>query len=238
LSDANAPTQGKLQAGNFYFGPGDVKFRDLNGDGVIDAGSRLIKDADGNPDYGDLKKIGNSTPRFLYSFRTDLNYKGFDLSVFIQGVGKREIWGNGFLAIPGYNSADGAMPQAIAGNFWREDRTNAFYPAPYNLAGSNNTLNMVPQSKYLLNMAYLRMKNITVGYTLPVSLLKKIHISKLRVYAALENFFTFDHLGTLPIDPEEIDGYSMWNDSNYNSSRSGVGVPTFKSASVGIQLNF
>lgn len=238
LSDANAPTQGKLQAGNFYYGPGDVKFRDLNGDGVIDAGSRLIKDADGNPDYGDLKIIGNSTPRFLYSFRTDLNYKGFDLSVFIQGVGKREIWGNGFLAIPGYNSADGAMPQAIAGNFWREDRTNAFYPAPYNLAGSNTTLNMVPQSRYLLNMAYLRMKNITVGYTLPESLLKKVHISKLRVYAALENFFTFDHLGTLPIDPEEIDGYSMWNDSNYNSSRSGVGVPTFKSASVGIQLNF
>ncbi len=238
LSDANAPTQGKLQAGNFYFGPGDVKFKDLNGDGVIDAGSRLIKDADGNPDYGDLKKIGNSTPRFLYSFRTDLNYKGFDLSVFIQGVGKREIWGNGFLAIPGYNSADGAMPQAIAGNFWREDRPNAFYPAPYNLAGSNNTLNMVPQSRYLLNMAYLRMKNITVGYTLPESLLMKVHISKLRVYAALENFFTFDHLGTLPIDPEEIDGYSMWNDTNYNSSRSGVGVPTFKSASVGVQLNF
>jgi TonB-linked SusC/RagA family outer membrane protein len=238
LSDANAPTQGKLQAGNFYFGPGDVKFKDLNGDGVIDAGSRLIKDADGNPDYGDLKKIGNSTPRFLYSFRTDLNYKGFDLSVFIQGVGKREIWGNGFLAIPGYNSADGAMPQAIAGNFWREDRPNAFYPAPYNLAGSNNTLNMVPQSRYLLNMAYLRMKNITVGYTLPESLFKKVHISKLRVYAALENFFTFDHLGTLPIDPEEIDGYSMWNDTNYNSSRSGVGVPTFKSASVGVQLNF
>ena len=238
LSDANATTQGKLQAGNFYFGPGDVKFKDLNGDGVIDAGSRLIKDADGNPDYGDLKKIGNSTPRFLYSFRTDLNYKGFDLSVFIQGVGKREIWGNGFLAIPGYNSADGAMPQAIAGNFWREDRPNAFYPAPYNLAGSNNTLNMVPQSRYLLNMAYLRMKNITVGYTLPESLLMKVHISKLRVYAALENFFTFDHLGTLPIDPEEIDGYSMWNDTNYNSSRSGVGVPTFKSASVGVQLNF
>ncbi len=238
LSDPNAPTQGKLQSGNFYFGPGDVKFIDLNGDGVIDAGSRLVKDADGNTDYGDLKKIGNSTPRFMYSFRTDLNYKGFDFSVFIQGVGKREIWGNGFLAIAGYNSADGAMPQAIAGNFWREDRTDAFYPAPYNLAGSNNTLNMVPQSRYLLNMAYLRMKNITLGYSLPDNLVKQVHISKLRVYVALENFFTFDHLGTLPIDPEEIDGYSMWNDSNYNAGRSGVGVPTFKSASAGVQLTF
>lgn len=238
LSDPNAPTQGKLQAGNFYFGPGDVKFKDLNGDGVIDAGSRLVKDADGNPDYGDLKKIGNSTPRFLYNFRTDINYKGFDLSVFIQGVGKREQWGNGFLAIPGFNSADGAMPQAIASNFWREDRTNAFYPAPYNLGGSNTTLNMQVQSKYLLDMAYLRIKNLTFGYTLPLSLTQKIYVKKLRVYVALENFFTFDHLGTLPIDPEEIEGYSMWNNSNYNSGRSGVGVPTFKSASVGAQINF
>ena len=185
-----------------------------------------------------MKKIGNSTPRFLYSFRTDFTYKSFDLSVFIQGVGKREQWGNGFLAIPGYNSSDGAMPQAIAGNFWREDRTDAFYPAPYNQVGSNNTLNMVPQSRYLLNMAYLRMKNITLGYSLPTNLLKKIYVSKLRVYVALENFFTFDYLGTLPIDPEEIEGYSMWNDSNYNSGRSGVGVPTFKSASAGIQLSF
>jgi len=238
LSDPDAPTQGKLQSGNFYFGPGDVRFKDLNGDGVIDAGSRLVKDADGNTDYGDLKKIGNFTPRFMYSFRTDLTYKGFDLSVFIQGVGKREIWGDGFLAIPGYNSADGAMPQAIAGNFWREDRTGAFYPAPYNQAGSNNTLNMVPQSRYLLNMAYLRMKNITLGYSLPLNLLKKVYVSKLRVYVALENFFTFDHLGTLPIDPEEVEGYSMWNTTNYNLGRSGVGVPTFKSVSGGVQLNF
>ena len=87
-------------------------------------------------------------------------------------------------------------------------------------------------------MAYLRLKNITVGYTLPSNLTKKVMISKVRVYAALENFFTFDHLGTLPIDPEEIQGYSMWNTSNYNLSRTGVGVPTFKSASVGLQVNF
>jgi TonB-linked SusC/RagA family outer membrane protein len=238
LSDATAPTQGKLQGGNFYFGPGDVKFKDLNKDGVIDAGSRLIKDADGNPDYGDLKIIGNSTPRLMYGFRTDLNFKGIDLSVFIQGVGKRDVWGDGFLAIPGYYSANGAMPQAFAGDFWRTDRTNAFYPAPYDLGGYNNILNLVPQTRYLLNMAYLRLKNITVGYSLPVNLLRKVYVSRLRVYAALENFLTFDHLGTLPIDPEEIEGYSMWNTSNYNAGRSGVGVPTFKSASVGIQLNF
>jgi len=238
MTDPNMPTQGRLQAGNFKFGPGDVKFKDLNGDGVINPGNRLITNATGDADYGDLKIIGNSTPRYLYGFRADIFYKGVDFSVFMQGVGKREVWGDGFLAIPGYNSADGAIPEAFAGNFWREDRTNAFYPAPYNLAGSNNTLNMVPQSKYLLNMAYLRFKNITLGYTLPTALSKKLMVSKIRVYAALENFFTFDHLGTLPIDPEEIEGYSMWNTSNYNSGRSGVGVPSYKSASGGIQINF
>ena len=87
-------------------------------------------------------------------------------------------------------------------------------------------------------MSYLRFKNITAGYTLPTTLTDKIDVNKVRVYVALENFFTIDHLGTLPIDPEEIEGYSMWNSSNYNMSRTGVGVPTFKSASVGIQVNF
>ncbi len=238
LNDATVATQGKLQSGNFVFGPGDVKFKDLNGDGVINAGNRLLKNASGAPDYGDLKKIGNSTPRYQYSFRVGADYKGFDASVFIQGVGQRSVWGEGSTVIPGYQASDGGMPEAIAGNFWRADRTNAFYPAPYNQAGSGTTLNMQIQSRYLLNMAYMRIKNITVGYSLPASVLRKIQISKLRVYVALENFFTFDHLGTLPVDPEEIEGYSMWNTTNYDAGRTGVGVPTYKSASVGIQLNF
>src|SRR5690606_6764213 len=115
---------------------------------------------------------------------------------------------------------------------------DAFYPRPYNMAGANSGLNMQVQDRYLLNMAYLRIKNITLGYTLPLALTERVHIKKLRLYASLENFFTFDHLGTLPIDPEEVSGYSMWNDSNYNLGRTGVGVPTFKSASVGLQLSF
>ncbi len=238
LADPNAATQGKLQAGNFKFMPGDVKFKDLNGDGVINAGNRLLKNAEGEPDYGDLKVIGNSTPRYEYSLRLGADYKGFDASIFFQGLGKRDIWGEGFLAIPGFNSSDGAMPQAIAGNFWREDRTDAFYPAPYNMAGSSTTLNMQVQSRYLLDMSYLRIKNITVGYTLPYQLVNRVNISKLRVYASLENFFTFDKLRDLPIDPEAISGFSLWNSDNYNSGRTGVGVPTFKSASIGLQLNF
>lgn len=232
LADPGAATQGRLQAGNFYFGPGDVKFKDLNGDSIINPGNRLVDD------HGDLKIIGNSTPRYLYSLRLSLDFKGIDASIFIQGIGKRDVWGDGFLAIPGYNSSDGAMPEAIAGNFWRPDRTDAFYPAPYNMAGSNSTLNMQVQSRYLLNMAYWRIKNITVGYTLPNKFSRRVHIDKLRIYGSLENFFTFDHLRGLPIDPEAISGYSMWNTTGYNLGRTGVGVPTFKTASVGLQLNF
>lgn len=231
-SDPNAPTQGELQSGNFRFGPGDVKFKDLNGDGIISDGNRLTDD------HGDLKVIGNFTPRYEYGFRAGADFKGVDFNIFFQGIGKREVWGNGFLAIPGFQASDGAMPQAIAGDFWREDRTDAFYPAPYNMGGASSGLNMQVQSRYLLNMAYLRLKNITLGYTLPLAVTEKVHLDKLRIYGSLENFLTFDNLGDLPIDPEVISGYSMWHSSNYNLGRTGVGVPTFKSASFGLQVSF
>ena len=217
---------------NFYFGPGDVKFIDVNGDGVIDNGSALLSD------HGDLEVIGNSTPRYEYGFRIGADYKGFDLSVFFQGVGSRQIWGDGFLAIPGYQSSDGAMPAAIADNYWTPTSTDAFYPAAYNNAGSNAANNIQVQDRYLLNMAYLRLKNLTLGYSLSPNVLKKVGLNSLRVYGALENFVTWDNLRGLPIDPEAISGYSMWNTSNYNLGRTGVGIPAFKSISAGIQLNF
>jgi TonB-linked SusC/RagA family outer membrane protein len=217
---------------NFFFGPGDVKFRDVNGDGEINNGKGTLAD------HGDLEVIGNSNPRYEYGFRLGADYKGFDISAFFQGVGSRKIWGNGMLAMPGYNTGDGAMPEAIAGNFWTPDNTGAFYPAAYDNGTSNTTNNMQIQDRYLLNMAYLRLKNFTVGYSLPQSLMNRIKVSSLRVYVGLENFITWDHLGDLPIDPETINGYSMWNTSNYNSGRTGMGIPAFKSVSVGVQLNF
>jgi len=217
---------------NFFFGPGDVKFRDLNGDGEINNGKNTVED------HGDLEKIGNSTPRYEYGFRIGADWKGFDLSVFIQGVGSRQVWGNGFLAIPGYNSGDGAMPEAIASNYWNPDHMEAFYPAAYNNAGSNAANNLQIQDRYLLNMAYIRLKNITVGYTLPKSVISRLKITSVRAYVGAENFITWDHLRDLPIDPEYIDGYSMWNSSNYNTGRTGTAIPAFKSVSVGLQVNF
>lgn len=222
----------------FNFGPGDVKFKDLNGDGEIDNGDGTID----NP--GDMKIIGNSTPRFNYGFRIGADYKGFDFSMFFQGVGKRELWGNGALAIAGFNSADGSTPEAIASNYWTPERTDAFYPAAFNNANGNTTNNMQMQSRYLLDMSYLRIKNITLGYSLPKTILAPAKINNLRVYVALENFFTWDKLNGLPIDPETaagVGGESIFTDGTttiYNAGRTGVGTPSFKSASFGIQLNF
>ncbi|GAB6007703.1 SusC/RagA family TonB-linked outer membrane protein [Dysgonomonas reticulitermitis] len=217
--------------GVVIFRPGDVKFMDINGDGYITPGRGTF----GDP--GDRKVIGNSTPRYEYGLRLGADYKGFDLSVFLQGVGKRDIWGSGQLAIPGYHASDGAMPQAIAGDYWRQDRTDAFYPRPWDNQGENTNYSLQVQTRYLLNMAYARIKNITVGYSIPPKLLKKALMSKARFYVSLENFITFDNLSGLPIDPEAISGYSMFSNS-YNLGRTGTGTPMFKSASVGVQLSF
>ena len=211
------------------FAPGDVKFVDLDGDGYITPGSGT------NGDPGDRKVIGNSTPRYEYSFRLGANYKGFDFSVFCQGIGKRKIWGSGQLAIPGYNAKEGAIPETFAKDYWREDRTNAFYPRAWDLGGSDTGFGMQCQSKYLLNMAYLRIKNITLGYTIPKQLLSHVLLSKARIYISLENFFTFDKLRGLPVDPEAVSGYSMFS-KDYNLGRTGTGTPVFKSLSCGIQL--
>ncbi|MBO8429551.1 MAG: SusC/RagA family protein, partial [Bacteroidetes bacterium] len=165
---------------------------------------------------------------------------------FFQGVGKRDLWNNSFLGVPGYNASDGAMPQTFA-DFWYETfdsdgklkdaNYDAFYPRATNM-GTGQGFNNLPNDRLLLNMAYLRLKNVTLGYTLPKQITQKAYISKLRVYVSLENFLTFDKLNGLPIDPEAIPGVSYFNSSNYNNGRVGVGVPAMKTASVGLQITF
>jgi TonB-linked SusC/RagA family outer membrane protein len=236
LAGNNPVYQTYFEDGNqtLLISPGDVKFVDINGDGYIDAGDGTY----GN--LGDRVVIGNTTPRYQYGFRLGADYKGFDLSVFFQGVGERKIWGNGQLAIPGYFAKEGAMPQAIAGDYWKPDRTGAFYPRAWNLGGANEGYVMRPQSKYMLDMSYLKIKNITVGYNLPAALLKRVKLASARVYVSLENFITFDNLRGLPIDPEAISGNSILGStsSNYNLGRTGTSNPAFKSASAGLQVGF
>ncbi|TAJ13722.1 TonB-dependent receptor [Marinilabiliaceae bacterium JC017] len=187
------PSQEAHENGWFFYGPGDVKYKDLDGNGVIDYGAKATDD------HGDLKVIGNSTPRYQYSFRIGADWKGFDLDLFFHGVGKRDYWANGPVFIPGYRPGEGWYEHQQ--DYWTPENPNAFYPRPTSHDWTNNARNFLRQSKYLLNMSYLRCKNLTFGYTLPKNLVSKVGVEKLRVYFSGENLFEFTNL-KLPIDPE------------------------------------
>lgn len=239
LKDPNAHNQAYLQSGSLVFGPGDVMYKDLDGDGEITSGSNTIDD------HGDKVVIGNSTPRYQYSFRVGADWKGFDLSLFFQGVGKCDMWGSSSLTLAGFNTGDGAIAKRFSTDYWREDRTDAFYPRAVNMGNETNSFNMCYSDRYLLNMAYLRLKNITVGYTLPQYLTKKALIQKARIYASCENLFTWDHLDGTPVDPEaavlktaDYEYLTNSSTSNYAGGRVGIGTPAFRTISIGVQLTF
>ncbi|MHA4893343.1 TonB-dependent receptor [Pedobacter sp. PWIIR3] len=152
--------------------PGDLKYSDLNGDGLISADM-------------DREVIGNAYPRYNYSFRFDAAYHNFDLGVFLQGVGQANgyITGSGLHA---YN-ADAAFPQEIHLDRWTPQNTGGSYPRFV----YKDTRNTARQADFWLqDAAYLRLKNVQLGYTIPGSFLKKIHIDKLRVYASADNLLT------------------------------------------------
>ncbi|MBF9251955.1 TonB-dependent receptor [Pontibacter sp. 172403-2] len=220
--------QSYFESGWFFYGPGDIKYKDLNGDGKIDRGAQTVAD------HGDMKVIGNSTPHYQYGLRMAADWKGVDLSFFVQGVGKRDMWANGPLFIPGYRAGEAWYAHQL--DYWTPENPNAYYPRPTDAEGAataNNAKNFLPQTKYLLNLAYMRMKNVTVGYTLPGSISNKVKIDRLRVYFSGENLFEFDNLD-IPIDPEVDYTQAGLNDSN----TFGRVYPYRRTFSCGLQATF
>jgi TonB-linked SusC/RagA family outer membrane protein len=231
-----AKQTGLVSSGNFKYGPGDVKYKDLTGpnghpDDSISYGNLTLNN------HGDLKKIGNNQPRYLYNLRLGGSWKGFDLDIFIQGVGKRDWWGTGQTILPLWQSID--ILYANQMNFWTPDHPNAKYPRPYpgNTTGVIAGLyrggnNFYPQTKYLLNMAYCRLKNVTVGYALSNKVLSRAGITKLRFYLSGQNLATISNVG-VPIDPEITDG-----SVSGGISFTGRTYPFDRSYSAGLQLTF
>lgn len=226
---AGSPSQKTLQSGNFVFGAGDIKYADLNKDGSINGGAMTLAD------HGDLKKIGNTQPRYQYNARIGGTWKNFDFDVFIQGVGKRDWWGVGNIALPMYQSLDILYDNQL--DYWTPTNTNAKYPRLYPnnnvvaVAGLNTgSNNFVPQTKYILNLAYCRLKNVTLGYTLPQSLLRRYTIQKLRVFVSGQNLAEIANVG-VPIDPEITDASSTGGFTGRN-------WPFVRQYAVGLQLTF
>jgi len=222
----NVPNQDVLNtSSSFHYGLGDVKYVDKNGDGVVDFGAGT------NLNSGDMSVIGNTTPRYLYGITLGLNYKGIDLSAFIQGVGKRDYWGTGTLFIPGFTQKEAVYQNQM--DYWTPENTDAYFPAPSNPGANNHNANWQPQTRYLLDMSYMRMKNITLGYTLPKEWLTWAKINRVRVYASGENIFTLDHLN-MCIDPE-IEQNSV---EGFNDNKSyGRTYPYFRTLSMGVQVD-
>jgi len=218
----NVPNQYILESGLFKYGPGDVKFKDINGDGVIDYGTNTV----GDP--GDKTVIGNTTPRYQYGFRIGADWKGFDVDMFFQGVGKRKIWATGNMVLPGYYGNEANFSHTL--DYWSTENTGAFYPRPVNHEQTAKW-NYLPNDRYLLNAAYLRLKTLTIGYTLPQKWVSKVDIQRVRVYFNGENLFEFEKMDA-PIDPE-ID----WTTTTSKDSRAfGRSYPYRRTISFGMQV--
>jgi len=209
---------------------GDMKFVDQNGDHIINMGSSTLND------HGDLKIIGNTLPRFSYNIKFGMNWYGVDFSLFFQGIGHQDWYpGNESEAFWGpYNRPYCTfIPSNFMDNVWSETNTDAYFPRPrgYIALNANGPLGVI-NDRYLQNVAYFRLKNMTIGYTLPIP--KNKVLESARIYFSGENLFYFSPLKkhSKYIDPEQATATSTSNRSSgqaYNFSR------TF---SVGLNIVF
>ena len=185
--------------------PGNIKYKDQDGDGVIDSNDRKI--------------IGSPIPRYAYSLNTNLNWKNFDLGIFIQGVGKV----NGYLweaPVFPVQAGHGGTPMEMHKDIWSPKNPDANFPT--NLFGSEN--NYIVSDFWMQDASYLRLKHLQLGYTLPRTLVDIFNIDRLRIYLSGENLLTLDNFW---------DGYDVEAPVSTGSY-----YPQLKTYSVGLSINF
>ena len=209
------------------WGAGDIMYADLDGDGVISAKDNTADN------HGDKVLLGNKTPRYNFGLNLDAAYKGFDLKVFFQGTLKRDYMpGSGaesmmFWGAVGYWQTNFFEPHL---DYFRPADTTSplganvdgYYPRPL-----ESDKNRKAQSRYMQNAAYCRLKNVTLGYTLPADLTKKFYVNNLRFFVSAENLFTITNLCDT-FDPETI-GVGNWEGCTY---------PLSKTISFGLSATF
>jgi len=185
--------------------PGDIRFKDLNNDGVINA--------------SDQTYIGNPSPKFIYGMNNSFNYKGFDLNIFLQGVYGNKIFNANNINQESMSTGENETTKTL--ERWDGDGTSNYMPrAVYGDPNNNSRIS----TRYIEDGSYLRIKNITLGYTFPKIILQRMKFSTLRIYAACENVYTFTNYSGF--DPEVgVNGvdYSVY--------------PVTRTISIGLNLN-
>ena len=201
--------------------PGDVKFVDRNNDGVIDSKDKFV--------------LGNAFPRYTFGFTYNVNWKGFDFSMFWQGVGKRDMMLRGELIEPFHaNYSYNIYKHQL--DYWTPSHTDARWPrlaAPGSDSDKNNYGNGNGSDLFLLDGKYLRLKNLSIGYTLPQTWTKQVGIQKARLYVNGQNLLTFSNNSF--IDPESSEFDSRMSTSGANSGRS---YPTLRYFGFGVDVEF
>lgn len=233
-------TQSFLQSSDKVTRPGQVKFADLNQDGKIDKGAETLAD------HGDLDIIGNTSARYQFGINLGVSWNGIGISAFFQGVGRKDwyprydsgyFWGQ-------YNRAFGYMLKAHTGNdVYREELDNwdtAYWPrySSYQThEKSNNRVLTTPNDRYLQNVAYVRLKNLTVDYTFSPELCSRMRIKGLKLFVSGENLWTWSPMFKYcdNYDPEVIQA----GDADFRTSEGdGYSYPMLKTFTFGVNLKF
>jgi TonB-linked SusC/RagA family outer membrane protein len=215
-NDADVASSPKPAGANV--GPGDIKFKDRNNDGLINDKDKTV--------------LGNPFPRYTFGFTYRLNYKNFDFQVFIQGVGKRDAFLRGELVEP-FHYNYGATVYEHMTDFWTPENPDARYPRLAAIGSGSNTNNWRTGSDmYRYNAAYARLKNLNIGYTFPQSISRKAGMERLRISLIGQNLFTVSKLKF--IDPETTEfGNNVAVNTGSNSARS-YPLPVFYGAGIDI----
>ena len=192
----------------------------MDGDGVVNYGNNTLE----NP--GDKEIIGNSTPRYRFNFRAGVDWNGFNLNAFFEGVGQRDVWLNSFM-FWGYGGQWwSAITKYHTDNTWSLDNTDGYF------VPSNRGQNKEVQTKYLQNGAYIRLKELSLSYTVPQTLTGKIGLDRARVFVTGQNLWDWTGL-IKDIDPEIANVSYTGGDTG-----DGFKYPYSRTLSVGVSLTF
>ncbi len=214
--------------------PGDLKFVDLNGDGKIDKGAETLAD------HGDLTIVGNEEERYHYGINLNASWRGIGISAFFQGVGKRD-WYPGQES--GYFYGKYNRPYGYSlkmhENRWTQENPNpnAYWPRMVAYSSENGGRPMgTPNNRYMQDASYLRLKALTIDYSLPQAWVSKLGLSGLKIYFTGENLFTFSNICE-NFDPEVIKGGDV-DLKDRKGEEQGYSYPMLKTYTVGLNVSF